>query len=76
MIKLPKPAGEVEFAQPQTSYINWYVTPPEHKTKLYTEEQLRQAIHDTLDQTALLFSQDDYVEYRGDEIRATILKLK
>lgn len=63
MIKLPEPMLEFMGTERGTIYA-------------YTEDQLKQVIRDALDEAALLFSQDDYVEYREAEVRATILKLK
>lgn len=62
MIKLPKPRLSFMGTENGTLYA-------------YTEDQLKQAIRDALDQAACLFSQD-HVEYFGDEVRAIILKLK
>lgn len=62
MIKLPKPVIEFMGTERGTIYA-------------YTEEQLKQAIRDAIDEVACLFSQD-HVEYFGDEVRWEILKLK
>ena len=91
MIKLPEPAGyrlrDTEASEHYAKEIHVYydlcdfkegVDPTKYVDglqKLYTEDQLKQAILDALDKAACLFSQD-HVEYFGDEVRATILKLK
>lgn len=62
MIKLPEPVIEFMGTERGTIYA-------------YTEDQLKQAIRDALDEAACLFSQD-HVEYFGDEVRWEILKLK
>lgn len=62
MIKLPKPDLSFMGTENGTLYA-------------YTEDQLKQAIRDALDEAACLFSQD-YMPYYGEDIRDTILKLK
>lgn len=91
MIKLPEPAGyrlkDTEASEYYCKEIHVYydlcdfkegVDPTKYVDdlqKLYTEDQLKQAIRDALDQAACLFQQD-HEEYLVDEIRWKILELK
>lgn len=84
MIKLPEPVAYLWYPpkKPELGQLCFIPEPSKQlkglgykSTKLYTEDQLKQAIRDALDETACLFSQD-HVEYFGREIRDTILKLK